>query len=241
MLVLSRRAQERLVFPNLGVTLQVLQIKHNLVKLGIEAPASVRVLREELQQGEEPAPGPSPAHALANMLNKINLSLHIVERQWLAGQTNQASATLGQLKDMLTQLDPHRLAAHVPVVPPPAKKCRTLVVEDDTNERELLAGLLAMNGCECRTAADGQEALDFLSSNQRPDFVLMDVWMPRCDGRQALRAIRGNERFRDVKVFAISGSAPPDANADGFDAWFTKPLNPSKLWEAIQKNLDAGN
>src|SRR5262245_43210257 len=39
------------------------------------------------------------------------------------------------------------------------RKCRTLVVDDDRNERTLLAGLLSMHGCECATAADGQDAL----------------------------------------------------------------------------------
>ena len=242
MLVLSRRTEERIVFPGLGVTLQVLQVKHNLVKLGIDAPPSVRILRDELQKDEEPAPARSStarssAHALANVLNQFNLSLYVLEKQWAAGETEQAAATLAKLKQVIANLNPHALPGQAAAAPVSAKRFHTLVVEDDSNERELLAGLLAMKGCDCRTAADGQEALEYLSSHQRPDVVLMDVLMPRCDGRQALRAIRGNERFRDVKVFAISGSTPADAHADGFDAWFTKPLDPTKLWEAIQKNV----
>jgi carbon storage regulator CsrA len=48
MLVLSRRLNEKLVFPGLNVTVQVLSVRGNVVRLGIDAPAEVQVLREEL-------------------------------------------------------------------------------------------------------------------------------------------------------------------------------------------------
>jgi carbon storage regulator CsrA len=48
MLVLSRRLNERLVLPGLNVTIEVLAVKGNVVRLGITAPAGVRILREEL-------------------------------------------------------------------------------------------------------------------------------------------------------------------------------------------------
>ncbi len=67
------------------------------------------------------------------------------------------------------------------------------------------------------------------------------MWMPRCDGRQALGQIRGNPRYEGTKVFAISGSSPQDVGiADGtggFDAWFSKPLDPADLWDAMRKSL----
>jgi carbon storage regulator CsrA len=50
MLVLSRRCDEKIVFPGLGITLQVLQIKGHQIKIGIDAPSSVVILREELER-----------------------------------------------------------------------------------------------------------------------------------------------------------------------------------------------
>ena len=50
MLVLSRRVHEKIVLPGLGVTFTVISIKCNVVRLGIEAPPDVKVLREELVQ-----------------------------------------------------------------------------------------------------------------------------------------------------------------------------------------------
>jgi carbon storage regulator CsrA len=52
MLVLSRRPNEKIVLPDLGITVQVLAIRGNAVKIGIEAPHEVRVLRSELQGTE---------------------------------------------------------------------------------------------------------------------------------------------------------------------------------------------
>lgn len=48
MLVLSRRVNERIVVPSLGVTLVVLEVKGKKVRLGISAPANVRIARQEL-------------------------------------------------------------------------------------------------------------------------------------------------------------------------------------------------
>lgn len=48
MLVLSRKRDEALVFPSLGIEVRVLEIRWDRVRIGIEAPANVRVLRDEL-------------------------------------------------------------------------------------------------------------------------------------------------------------------------------------------------
>jgi carbon storage regulator CsrA len=53
MLVLSRRPNEKIVFPGLGITVQVAEIKGSQVRLGIEAPPEVKVLREELAGGQK--------------------------------------------------------------------------------------------------------------------------------------------------------------------------------------------
>jgi carbon storage regulator CsrA len=121
----------------------------------------------------------------------------------------------------------------------PQRRCRALVVDDDRNERTLLAGLLSMHGCECDVAADGQDALDYLAAaKQLPDYVLLDNWMPRRDGPKTLEAIRAEPRYRGVKVFSISSTSPEEAGLvrgpGGIDAWFPKPLDPRELWAAIR-------
>jgi CheY-like chemotaxis protein len=170
------------------------------------------VLRQELYAAPLPPrpAGPSPTHELCNRLSKVALALHLFQRQREVGQTAEAEATLGRVFAALEALDRDAVATLVAGRPPaPAgRPPRALLVEDDSNERELLTGLLGMNGWECATAADGVEALDYLASHDRPDVVLLDMRMPRCDGPSTLRAIRSEPRLTDLRVFGVSGTPP---------------------------------
>jgi carbon storage regulator CsrA len=245
MLVLSRRPSEKVIFPTLGVTLHVLETRGHAVKIGIEAPPEVKVLRQELACGMGAQSSPADTerarrHALRNNLNKVGLSLHLFERLWRSGQSEEAGAMLDKIFGLLDALE---TACAPPAKPanPPRPTVHSLIVEDDHNERELLAGLLRMNGCECGTAADGLEALDYLASHDRPDVVLLDLRMPRCDGAETLARIRKDPRYAGLKVFAVSGTAPEEVGIrlgpEGLDGWFPKPLNPRQLWDAIQEGL----
>jgi carbon storage regulator CsrA len=248
MLVLSRRTNEKIIFPGLDISVQLLSIQGNVARIGIEAPPDVKVLRDELAKNL-PAGATidprraAPSHALRNMLNKVSLSLSVFQQQWHRGLNEAANATLEKVFQTLEALgrDPSALAEPKPAATPASSRVRTLVVEDDTNERELLAGLLSMNGCECETAADGLDALEYLSSHQRPDLVLLDLRMPRCDGPHMLAQIRGKPQYQGMKVFAISGTSPEEFGVpkgpSGVDAWFPKPLNARKLCQAIRESL----
>lgn len=251
MLVLSRRPNEDILFPNIGIRLRVLQVKGTVAKIGIEGPPEVQVLRAELAATDAdkrmaPRTG-SPSHALRNRLNKVTLGLHRFQQQWQAGLESEAKGTFQDVLDVLEALDRDwAMIANPPSAAPPSKPARrrTLLVEDDANERELLAGMLGMNGCECETAADGQDALDYLASHEPPDLVLLDMGLPRVSGPQMLERIRQEPHCRNLKVFAISGSNPTDLGVrvgeGGVDAWFPKPVNPRRLWEAIQQGLGPG-
>lgn len=236
MLVLSRRTNQEILFPNSGIRLRVLGVRGNAARIGIEAPPEVEVFRGELvpAEGLQPPAAPALGHAVRNRLNKAVLWLYHAEQLWRGGQPAEAEAAFRKGIVALESLDkewPGRPAA-------PPRRCRALIVEDDANERELLAGLLALQGCECATAADGHAALEYLAANALPDVVLLDMGLPRVSGPQLLRRLRQEPRCRDLKVFAVSG-ADPDAvgvavGNDGVDAWFAKPLSPARLWEAIQ-------
>ena len=53
MLVLSRRVAEKICIPELGITLEVVSIKGNTVRLGIDAPPEIRIMRSEIMNDEE--------------------------------------------------------------------------------------------------------------------------------------------------------------------------------------------
>jgi len=248
MLVLSRRANQSVVFPTLGITVEVLQTKGNSVRLGITAPKQVDVLREELLTPEQAAAPASIAPTVAKhaewtreirgRLNTAVMGLYVVEKQLEAGLTDDAQVTLLNALRTLESLE-QKLNPEQPATPksPSPKMIHALLVEDDRNEEALLASYLRMSGFEVQTVHDGYEALEFLSSHERPDFVLLDMRLPRLNGPSTIAAIRQNPAYDGVKIFAVSGSSPEEiedvAGAGAVDGWFQKPLNPAQIAQAM--------
>lgn len=118
MLVLSRRLNEKVLLPTVGAAIQVLGIKGGCVRLGIQAPPDVVVLREELA-GSQAAPRPSaavdiPAPAIRDMVqNRLRIlaqGLAELRRQLDADQSESAAITLDKLEEDLEMLR-HRLEA----------------------------------------------------------------------------------------------------------------------------------
>jgi carbon storage regulator CsrA len=247
MLVLSRRAEEAIVFPQSSVVIHVLGVQGKSVRIGVEAPPEVKVLRGELAGAPAPQPAPkrSTSHAVRIRLDDVGVLTRKLQQQWEAGCNEEAEATLRKLAEAVDFLDREwaKNASGRPAQKEARHKRRSLLVEDDADQRELLAGLLSLAGCDCDTAEDGQAALDFLASHERPDFVLLDMWMPRCNGPETVKRIRRDPRLDGLKVFAVSATSPQDLGVptgpQGVDAWFPKPLDPQTLWESIQKHLAA--
>jgi CheY-like chemotaxis protein len=110
-----------------------------------------------------------------------------------------------------------------------------LIVTLKPNEKIVL---LSLNGFVRATATDGADALEYLATYDRPDVVLLNMAMPWCDGPETLRRIRADDRLAGMRVFSTSSTSPRELSVPdgpgGFDAWFPKPLDPRRLWSAIQ-------
>jgi CheY-like chemotaxis protein len=67
--------------------------------------------------------------------------------------------------------------------------------------------------------------------------------MPRFDGRKTVSAIRQNPDYRDLKIVAVTGMEPGEADVHigprGVDCWFRKPVDPAQLVSAIQQQFVA--
>ncbi len=85
-----------------------------------------------------------------------------------------------------------------------APKRRILVVDDNRDAVESLATMLRLSGNEVHTAADGLEAVQ-LAGQLLPDVVLMDIGMPRLNGRDATKRIREQEWGKRMVVIALTG------------------------------------
>ena len=270
MLVLSRRHNERIVLPMIGASIEVLEIKADRVRLGIDAPSNIAILREELatKQGYSLAEAKAAAemaqtqarqqrHHLRNQLNMATVGIAVARRQIEAGLLAQADETLAKIGEAVQLLGEQvdglvvgpasqaatgsTSAVRPAASPAPAKVVApsALLVEDDTNECQLLAGFFRMAGYQVATASDGADALDYLAHHEQPDVMLLDMMLPRCDGPTTIRLVRDNPEFSKLKIFAMSGHTPDelglDSGATGVARWFQKPLNP----ELLLKELDA--
>src|SRR5215213_10006952 len=152
MLVLSRGRNDKVVFPTLGISVEILRVAGNKVRLGIDAPHEVPVHRHEVSQrmdanGETikfPAAPQSAAatltHDMRNRLNAAALGLHLLHRNVETGDMSDAEATIFKIFNELKALE-NELEQPAPS---PVRRSevhrRALVVEDNDNERELLAG-----------------------------------------------------------------------------------------------------
>lgn len=257
MLVLSRGRNDKVVFPTLGITVEILRLAGTKVRLGIDAPKDIPVLREEIVgSGGAYAAAPRTdesakdrlTHATRNRLQKATLGLRLVQRMLETGHADDIEPTVFNIFNELKSLEDELTG---PSEPPPATNrpapqsshCRALVVEDDANECELLAGYLRLTGFEVETAADGLQAMVQLAKRDRPDIVLLDMKMPRFDGTKTVSAIRQNPDYRALKIFAVTGTDQGETSVkigpEGVDRWFLKPVDPEQLVSAIQSELNA--
>lgn len=253
MLVVSRRPNDRIVFPKLGITIHVVRVEGKSVRLGIDAPRDVRVLRHEIADRvyEEPAEQEASSaserrHEVRNRLNTAMLSLHLIKQKLHLGQGTSAELEplIEQVVRELYALDAEaeQIAAAQPAAAAgPTPRRTALVVEDNANECELLAGFLRTFNFQVATAGDGADALAYLLRHRKPDIVLLDMNLPRVSGNQAVREIRGNPSLAGVKLFAISGMNQGQCGVatgpQGVDRWFTKPIRPDALVAAIDREL----
>lgn len=235
MLVLSRRQNEKINFPTLGITVEVTSLNRNAVRLGITAPPSVKVMRGEIQaKGCETrsAKNRLTRHQWRNRLHTANLAVHLAQKQLAAGRHEEADNTLAEALREFASLEQEIGSGNLGIVSTP-RAIHALLVEDNPNESALFSEFLRMHGIQADTASDGIEAIDYLKSHDRPDVVLLDMCMPRCDGPTTVSAIRSNSAFAGLKVFAVSGADPHECFTDTatlpVDGWFAKPIDPAKL------------
>jgi len=111
-------------------------------------------------------------------------------------------------------------------------KLKLLLVDDDEQTRILVSDLLDDTVIEVIESGNGNEALDIFIRERMDIFlVLLDIWLPGCDGWQLIRLIRQIDP--DIPVVAISAASPAEiianARVAGFTDYMVKPLDLNRL------------
>ena len=113
-----------------------------------------------------------------------------------------------------------------------------LIVDDEFGLADIVAEMLTEQGCEVAIEINGQLGLEALAQ-RRPDVVLLDVMMPVMDGREMLRRMKADDRYRDIPVIMMTAvpSSVTEEQAPGLVAVLRKPFEPAQLFRAVRRAL----
>lgn len=115
-----------------------------------------------------------------------------------------------------------------------------LIAEDEEYNMMYMEELFSNTPFNIIGAKDGQKAIELFKQHAKIDLVLMDIKMPKLGGVEAMKAIK--KLSSDTPVIALSAVAMEFVNEgileSGFDAYLSKPINRTKLFELINKNLN---
>ena len=117
---------------------------------------------------------------------------------------------------------------------------KVMIVEDDRSQALFAESILRNAGMETRVVL---EAFDVLTAMEefRPDMVLMDFYMPECDGTELTALIREREEFLQTPIVFLSGESDVDKQYDaleaGGDDFLSKPIRPKHLIAAVSNRV----
>lgn len=115
-----------------------------------------------------------------------------------------------------------------------------LIVEDETDIRDLIMMTLQLNGFQVVQATNGEEAVEQASELQ-PNLILMDIRMPRMTGYQACQILKNQENTKDIPIIFLSAKGQETEISTGLALGATdyllKPFEPDELLRRINKIL----
>ena len=123
-------------------------------------------------------------------------------------------------------------------------KPRILVADDEPNLLEALRLLFDRNGFDVLTARDGQDAVE-IGQREQPDVIILDVMMPRVDGYEACRLLRGHFRSSHIPILLLTAKGGEEDKLVGLEGgandYVTKPWTSRELVQRVRNHLAWSN
>lgn len=117
-----------------------------------------------------------------------------------------------------------------------------LLVEDNEDNLTVYRTILEHVGYRVIEARDGEQGVERARSGH-PDMILMDVSIPKIDGWEATRRIKGDEATREIPVVALTAHALEEdrerARAAGCNGYLAKPVEPRRVLEEVRRLIGA--
>ncbi|MDF1541904.1 MAG: response regulator [Anaerosomatales bacterium] len=119
---------------------------------------------------------------------------------------------------------------------------KILAVDDEPSIVRLVSAALTAKGFEVATAHDGQDALDKVAL-EKPDLIVLDIMMPRMDGREVARRLAANPKTAKIPIVFLSAIGDLDSQLDTLEElkdveYMTKPFDVKELGDYVEAMLD---
>ncbi len=157
--------------------------------------------------------------------------------------TRLMAARLGSCAFYTRQLDMDRVIEEIEIITSiaPPEPYRVLVVEDSKSQSYCIENMLNTAGIVTRAINDPLEIFDALDSF-KPDIILMDMYMPGCNGTELAQVIRQEKKFMSIPIIFLSSEDDLEvqiaAMSHGADDFLTKPIRPKHLRSTIRTKAE---
>ncbi len=117
---------------------------------------------------------------------------------------------------------------------------KVLLAEDEKNVILGVRTCLDAVGYDVEVVEDGEEALNSVK-REHPDLILLDLLMPKVDGFEVLKTLKGNKETSSIPIVVLTAKAE-EADRQramdlGADNYMTKPFKPQELWDVLKGYL----
>ena len=122
----------------------------------------------------------------------------------------------------------------------PQKERLVLLVDDSTLARKKIGAILKTLGCQVEEAENGLQGLAKAQATN-PDLIILDVMMPKKDGLETLRELRGNERFKKTPIIMMTIKSDPATISEAIKGlasdYIRKDSKVSEIMTRLKKHL----
>jgi len=117
---------------------------------------------------------------------------------------------------------------------------KKILIAEDSRTILMVEKMILREAYDLVTAKDGQEAVE-MAEAERPDLILMDIIMPKMNGFEACRKLRGQDSTKDIPIIMVTTRGEPENVEMGFESgcsdYVTKPISSIELLSKLKDYL----
>jgi DNA-binding response OmpR family regulator len=117
---------------------------------------------------------------------------------------------------------------------------KILIADDEIDIVETLQFMLEVEGFECITAYNGEDALN-LAKREHPDLIILDVMMPKINGYKVSRLLKFDAKYKKIPILMVTARSQEEdkmiGEETGADEYITKPFEITDEVEKVKKYL----